>query len=108
MARHILAPVLLVSCVVSAGFVLGFAQDAEPARKVVAKVSPQYPPLARQTHLGGSVRVEALVAPDGKVRSVEIKGGHPILAQAAADAVTKWKWEAAKNESREPVELKFL
>lgn len=108
MARHVLALVLLVSCAVSAGFVFGFAQDAEPARKIVTKVSPQYPALAREMRISGNVRVEALVAPNGKVRLVEIKGGHPVLAQAAADAVNRWKWEPAKNETREPVELKFL
>ena len=57
--------------------------------------------------LEGVVKVEALVASDGSVKSVEIKGGHPVLAQAAANAVRRWRWEPAAHESHEPVELKF-
>jgi TonB family protein len=108
MARHILTLMLLLSCTVAAGGRLGFAQDAETARKVVSKVNPPYPSLARQMHISGNVRLEAVVSSNGKVRLVEIKGGHPVLAQAAVDAVSKWKWEPASQESRESVELRFL
>ena len=41
------------------------------------------------------------------MKSVEIKGGNPVLAEAAAQAVTKWKWEPASHETQEPVELNF-
>lgn len=91
-----------------AGAHFGFAQDAETPRKVVNKVLPQYPAWARELRVSGTVRVEAVVTPSGKVKLVEIKGGHPVLAQAAVDAVSKWKWEPASHESRESVELKFL
>jgi len=91
-----------------AGSQAGSAQEAEAARKVVSKVSPLYPALAREMRISGNVKVEAVVAPNGKVKLVEIKGGHPVLAQAAADAVSKWKWEPGSRESRELVELKFL
>jgi len=106
MARKILAAIMLVlfallTCPCS-------AQETEGARKVVNKVSPAYPPLARQMHIGGSVRLEAVVAPNGKVKSVDVKGGHPVLIEAATDAVTKWTWEATGHESRERVELRFL
>jgi len=57
--------------------------------------------------LEGIVKVEAIVAPDGTVRSVEVKGGHPVLAQAAVNTVRKWKWEVTSKESREIVEVKF-
>jgi TonB family protein len=57
--------------------------------------------------LQGAVKVEALVGPDGSVKSVEIKGGHPVLAQAAANTVRRWKWEATAHESHELVEVKF-
>jgi len=108
MVRRVVALTLVISCVVLVGVIFGFAQDAGAARKVVSQVSPAYPALARQMHISGNVRLEAVVAPDGKVKSMNIKGGHPILVQAATDAVSKWKWEPAKDESREPVELKFI
>jgi len=57
--------------------------------------------------LAGVVKAEVLVAPDGSVKSVDVRGGHPVLAQAAMNAVRRWKWEAAVHESHEYVEVKF-
>jgi TonB family protein len=74
---------------------------------VVSRVSPQYPSLARGMRLQGSVKVEAVVAPDGSAKTVAIKGGHPLLAQAAHDAVQKWKWVATPKETHELIEVKF-
>jgi TonB family protein len=94
-------------------FVLGlassFAQDSQDdsARKVVSRVLPTFPPVARKMGIKGSVKVEAVVAPNGTVKSLEVKGGHPLLVQAATDAVRKWKWVPAARESREPVTVKF-
>jgi membrane protein involved in colicin uptake len=47
------------------------------------------------------------VAPNGTVKSLQVKGGHPVLAQAAADAVRKWRWVQAAHETKEPVVVKF-
>ena len=82
-----------------------FAQQQE--RKVVRKVAPSYPEFARHASLNGTVKFEALVASDGTVKSVKIKGGHPVLAEAAVQAVNKWKFEPAANESHESVEVRF-
>jgi TonB family protein len=82
-------------------------QETESRRKVVNRVPPQYPSLAHSMKLQGSVRVEAVVEPDGSAKTVEIKGGHPLLAQAAHDAVQKWKWAPAPKETRELIEVKF-
>jgi TonB family protein len=85
-----------------------FAQEITDAnRKIVVKVVPQYPNLARAMRIQGNVRADVLVAPDGKVKSVEVKGGHPLLAQSAQDALRQWKWEPASHETHESVELKF-
>jgi outer membrane biosynthesis protein TonB len=56
--------------------------------------------------LGGTVKVVAVVASDGDVKSVEPKGGSPILLKAAEDAVAKWKF-ASGGESREIIEVHF-
>lgn len=85
---------------------VGAQQSAAP-RKLVERPAAPYPPLARSMALQGIVKVEALVAPDGSVKNVEIKGGHPVLAQAAVNAVRRWKWESAAHDSREVVEVKF-
>ena len=86
-----------------------FAQQETPEskRKVVSRVIPVYPGLARNMNLRGAVRVDALVEPNGTVKSVEVKGGHPIFTQAAESAVRKWKWEPAARETRELIEVRF-
>ncbi len=84
------------------------AQEVTAAnRKIAVKVAPEYPALARSMKIQGVVRADVLVAPNGKVTSVEVKGGHPLLAQAAQDALRQWKWEAASHETHETVELHF-
>jgi TonB family protein len=84
------------------------AQEAsEGARKVVTKVMPQLPNLARSLHLQGNVKADVLVAANGKVKSIEVKGGHPLLGQAAQTALNQWTWEPAAHETHESVELRF-
>jgi len=84
------------------------AQEVPAAgRKIAIKVVPQYPSLARSMKIEGIVRAEVVVAPNGKVTSVEVKGGHPLLAQAAQEALRQWKWEAASRETHETIELHF-
>jgi TonB family protein len=80
---------------------------SQTKRKVVNKVSPEYPALARTMSLRGTVKVAALVSPNGNAKTVEIKGGHPVLAQAAMYAVRKWKWEQSPHESTEIIEVTF-
>jgi TonB family protein len=82
-------------------------QEPTEGRKIVNRVAPQYPDLARSIHLGGSVKAEALVDSKGAVKSVEVKGGNPVLVRAAQDAIYKWKWVPATHETREPIEVKF-
>jgi TonB family protein len=80
---------------------------SESSRKVVSKPEPAYPSLARRMGISGTVRIEALVAPNGSVKSTSIIGGHPVLAQSAQDAVRKCKWEPASHETKEIVILNF-
>jgi outer membrane biosynthesis protein TonB len=69
-------------------------------------MTPTYPELARKLNLAGTVKVVAVVAADSEVKSVEPKGGSPILLRAAEDAVSKWKF-ASGGESRETIEVHF-
>ncbi len=76
-------------------------------RKVKTSVKPTYPDVARQMHITGTVRLEATVAPDGKVRDTRVVGGSPMLAQEATNAVKKWKYEEAPKETVEIVEVVY-
>jgi len=82
-------------------------QEVASKRRIVDRRAPVYPALARSLALEGTVKVEALVASDGSVKTVDVRGGHPVLAQAAAKAVRQWRWEPAGHDSREQVEVKF-
>ncbi len=84
------------------------AQDpSEGSRKVLTKVVPQYPGLARSMRLQGVVRADVLVAPNGTVKSIEVKGGHPVLVDAAQNALREWKWQPGPRETHENIELRF-
>jgi len=86
------------------------AQDArgsEHVRKVVNRVVPAYPELAKKMGISGTVRLIAVVAPSGSVKLVETMGGHPVLVKSAEDAVMKWKYVPAGEETKELIELHF-
>jgi periplasmic protein TonB len=74
------------------------------AAKLMNKVQPQYPPLARQTRISGTVRLHAIIGKNGAVEQLEVMSGHPLLVQAALDAVRQWKYQATTLNG-EPVEV---
>jgi len=100
---------VLCALIVCIGFTASIAQEtsAQLERKVVRQTMPRYPEIARRMNLSGTVKVIAVVAPDGKVKSVQPMGGSPVLIQAAQDAVLQWKFAAASAESRQVIELHF-
>jgi len=102
--------ILLLFCAVTLAREVASAQqhdEPESNRKIVSRIVPAYPQMARNLNLRGNVKVEALVEPNGTVKSIQVKGGHPVLVEAAQDAVRRWRWEPAARETREPVEFKF-
>jgi len=82
-------------------------EQADGARKIVSRVMPRYPEMARTMNIRGSVKAEAVVKPNGVVKAVDVKGGHPVLVRAAQEAIYRWKWEPSAHETREPIEVKF-
>ena len=103
--------VLLACCVGSVVFACrpSFAQQEqiEAKRKVLGKVVPVYPELAHKMHISGSVKLEVIVAPNGSPKNPKALGGHPLLVQAASDAISKWKWAPSAQETTESIEIKF-
>jgi outer membrane biosynthesis protein TonB len=79
----------------------------EVHRKVRKEAKPVYPPLARQLHLSGTVRIGAVILANGKVKSTHVIGGNPVLAVAATDAAMHCEFEAADKESTETLEFTF-
>jgi periplasmic protein TonB len=61
--------------------------------KAVHIEQPQYPPAAKKSGVQGVVVVEATVTSEGSVDKVKVVSGSPLLAEAAAQAVSHWKYE---------------
>jgi periplasmic protein TonB len=77
---------------------------AVQAAKLVNKVQPVYPPLARQTRISGTVKLHAIIAKTGQVESLQVISGHPLLVQSALDAVKQWRYQPTLLNG-EPVEV---
>lgn len=76
------------------------------ARKIKVRVEPEYPQLARQMHMTGTVKIEVIVAANGTVKSTRVLGGHPLLVQSAEQAIKRWRYEPGP-ESTTVVEFRF-
>jgi protein TonB len=63
------------------------------AAKLIKKVDPAYPPLAKAAHIEGTVHLSVNIDPDGHVRGLETIDGHPLLIHAAREAVEKWEYQ---------------
>jgi protein TonB len=74
------------------------------AARIISRIQPVYPPLARQTRISGTVRLHAIIAKDGTVQQLEVLSGHPLLVQAALDAVRQWRYQPTLLNG-EPVEV---
>ncbi len=114
MGRSILGVVLglwLVTAVTAVLYPPAMAQEnvktEELSRKAKTKVAPIYPDVARRMNVSGTVRLSVVVAPNGTVKSSKVIGGHPVLVNAAMDAMKQWKFEPAPTESSGIVEFKF-
>lgn len=63
------------------------------APALVKRVEPIYPAIAQLAAIDGVVILDAIVDEHGRVRSLKVLRGHPLLAKAATDAVQQWEYE---------------
>jgi len=106
MRRLLLLLLAFITLFGSLVVVPGFAQEAVN-RKVKSKIEPTYPEIARKMGLTGTVKLQVVVAANGTVKETKVIGGHPILVNAAVDAVKKWRFEPGSAESSGTLEFKF-
>jgi TonB family protein len=72
--------------------------------RLVYKVAPVYPPLARQARIQGTVILRIIIDKLGEVRDTQLVNGHPMLAPAAVEAVKKWRYIPYESDG-ETVEI---
>lgn len=70
----------------------------EEIPRIVTRVMPVYPEIARQAGLEGKVVVAAFVGVDGRVQAVEREGRASVFDQEALDAVRQWVFTPAKAD----------
>lgn len=59
---------------------------------LIHKVLPAYPPLARSARIQGTVEFTAIISREGTIENLRLVRGHPLLVQAARDAVLQWRY----------------
>jgi protein TonB len=72
--------------------------------KLIRKVIPAYPALARTARISGVVHLIGMIAKDGTIRDLQLVDGHPLLARAAMEAVEQWIYKPTLLNG-EPVEV---
>jgi len=80
---------------------------SEEDRKLKSKIDPVYPDLAKRMNVTGTVKVMVVIATNGTVKSAKPLGGHPLLIEPAVEAVKKWKYEPASEETTTTVQFTF-
>ena len=71
---------------------------------LIHKVTPQYPPLARQARIQGTVVLQAVIGKDGSIQGLHVVSGHPMLTNSALEAVKEWRYKPYYLNG-EPVEV---
>ena len=59
---------------------------------LIDRVQPEYPPLAKQARIQGTVLLRAVIDREGKIENLQVLGGHPLLVEAALKAVRQWRY----------------
>ncbi len=72
--------------------------------QLITRIEPRYPALALQTRTEGVVRLHAIISRDGRITSLDILSGHPLLVKAALEAVSQWRYRPTMLNG-EPVEV---
>ncbi|HMD98839.1 MAG TPA: TonB family protein [Terriglobia bacterium] len=72
--------------------------------RLVSQTKPEYPPLAKTARIQGTVKLEAVIDKDGTIEDLKVLSGHPLLVEAALDAVQHWRYQPTVLNG-DPVEV---
>ena len=74
---------------------------------LIHQVQPEYPPLAKQARVEGTVVLRAVIDRQGKIENLQVLSGHPMLVAAAFEAVQQWRYRPYHLDEQ-PVEVETL
>jgi len=60
--------------------------------RLIRKIEPTYPELAKRARVQGRVILVVNVDEEGNVSDIKVSSGHPLLNDAAINAVKQWKY----------------
>lgn len=61
--------------------------------RMLRRVNPSYPPLAKSARIQGTVQLSAVIGKDGRIQELNVISGHPMLIQSAMQAVQQWQYK---------------
>jgi TonB family protein len=96
------------ACLLIAPHTILAAPPVELHRAIILRVQPLYPELAKRMGVTGIVILRAVVLPNGTVSEIHIESGHPLLRQAAEEAVRRWRFATDANSSECIVSVAFV
>jgi periplasmic protein TonB len=74
------------------------------AARLIHRIEPTYPPLAKQIHREGRVELRAIIATDGRIKFLEVVSGEPFFIPCSLSAVAEWRYQPTLLNG-EPVEV---
>jgi TonB family protein len=83
------------------GFLLSVPAE-EQQKKLTSSVRPEYPPVAKDAGVEGTVRLRIVIGKDGTVQAQQIRrlSGPAILADAAVEAVKQWRYQPTQVDGK--------
>jgi protein TonB len=71
---------------------------------IIYRLQPNYPPIARQARIQGTVELRAIISKAGTIENLIVVSGHPMLVKSAIEAVRQWRYRPYLLNS-EPIEV---
>jgi TonB family protein len=76
-------------------------------RRATKTVAALYPSVLKRRGIGGTVKLRLVISAGGTVKDVQVVGGNPILADAAAKALKQWVFVPAEKEETVEMSVNF-
>lgn len=99
---------ILGGALLAMALILGVANlQAQEGRRALSNPAPAYPEVAKKLRLVGTVKVQILIAVDGRIKEKRFIGGHPVLVNAVEETLKNWKYAPASGETETQLEFNF-
>jgi TonB family protein len=76
-------------------------------RTPIHQITPDYPETLKHLGIGGTVRLQVTILPNGTVDDIKVLGGNPILAESAVAAVKQWIYPVSRSRTTIEVNIPF-